>query len=109
MTVMDRPDEAGVAIGSKSRPDRPWNANIHYHRLLLEAIPDGSGRVLDVGCGDGLLSAQLADAGVRHVVGLDLDAGVLERAKGRHARRAIEWVHGDIFTVPFEHGSFDAV
>jgi SAM-dependent methyltransferase len=89
--------------------ERRWNANIHYYPLLLEAIPRGARRVLDVGCGDGLLSAQLAQAGVRHVVGLDLDAAVLDRARARHGDRVIEWVRGDVFAVPFEHGSFDAV
>jgi 2-polyprenyl-3-methyl-5-hydroxy-6-metoxy-1,4-benzoquinol methylase len=91
-------------------PERLWNANIHYHALLLKAIPGEGQHVLDVGCGDGILCAQLAQAGVRHVVGLDADAGVLDRARSRHSGLAIEWVCGDIFDVPFaEGGAFDAV
>jgi SAM-dependent methyltransferase len=86
-----------------------WNANIHYHSLLLDAIPADAQRVLDVGCGDGILSAQIAQGGMRHVVGLDLDAGVLERARARHHEHRIEWRNGDVMTIPFEHGSFDAV
>jgi SAM-dependent methyltransferase len=89
--------------------DRLWNANIQYHPLLIEAIPRGAERVLDVGCGDGILSAQLARTGVRRVVGLDLDAGVLNRARARHPGTAVEWMRGDVLHVPFEHGSFDAV
>jgi 2-polyprenyl-3-methyl-5-hydroxy-6-metoxy-1,4-benzoquinol methylase len=53
------------------RPERLWNANTHYYPLLLNAIPPSATRVLDVGCGDGLLCAELLQAGVRHVVGLD--------------------------------------
>ena len=90
-------------------PTRPWNANIHYHPFVLGAIPKGAERVLDVGCGDGILAAQLAESGVPHVVGLDVDAGVLERAKTRHRDASIEWRHGDVFHVPFERNSFDAV
>jgi SAM-dependent methyltransferase len=89
--------------------DPLWNANIHYHPLVIEAVPRGAERVLDVGCGDGILSAQLAKAGVRHVMGLDLDAGVLDRARARHSRAAVEWVFGDVFQVSFEDGAFDAV
>ena len=89
--------------------DRLWNANIQYHPLLIRAIPHGARRVLDVGCGDGILSAQLARAGVAHVVGLDRDGDVLERARMRHPEVAVEWQQGDIFDVAFEAGSFDAV
>jgi 2-polyprenyl-3-methyl-5-hydroxy-6-metoxy-1,4-benzoquinol methylase len=91
------------------RPERVWNANIQYHPLLLAAIPYGARRVLDVGCGNGVLSGQLARAGVRHVVGLDLDDGILERARARHAGELVEWLQGDVFSMPFENGSFDAV
>lgn len=86
-----------------------WNANIHYHSLLLEAIPQGARRVLDVGCGDGILSADLIRSGIPHVIGLDLDGQVLERAKTRHAGVMIDWQQGDLFDVPFDAGSFDAV
>jgi len=80
-------------------PEKPWNTNIHYHRLILQAIPDGAKRVLDVGCGDGVLCAQLVHRGVERVVGLDTDAGVLERARARFSGLPIEWVHGDILDV----------
>jgi SAM-dependent methyltransferase len=90
--------------------ERLWNANIHYHSTLLKAIPKGAQRVLDVGCGDGILSAQLLQAGVRHVIALDADANVLERARARHAGAAIEWRWGNIFDLhPTPSCSFDAV
>ncbi len=91
------------------RSTQLWNANIHYHSLLVEAIPRGARRVLDVGCGDGILAADLIRAGIPHVIGLDLDGQVLERARRRHPGVAIEWRQGDLFDVPFEAGSFDAV
>ena len=90
--------------------DRLWNANIHYHSVLLKAIPKTAQRVLDVGCGDGILAAQLLRAGVRHVVALDADAGVLARARARHPGVPIEWKCGDILDLhPISHCSFDAV
>ena len=90
--------------------ERLWNANIHYHAILLNAIPKAAQRVLDVGCGDGILSAQLLQAGVRLVVALDADAGVLARARARHPGVPIEWRCGDIFDLcPTKDCSFDAV
>ena len=88
---------------------RHWNANTHYHSLVFASLPPGVSRVLDVGCGDGMLTAELVDAGVPHVVGLDADGPVLARARARHLGKHIEWVHGDVFEVALEPESFDAV
>jgi 2-polyprenyl-3-methyl-5-hydroxy-6-metoxy-1,4-benzoquinol methylase len=88
---------------------RFWNGNTHYHPLVLASLPPGTARVLDVGCGDGILAADLVDAGVARVVGIDVDAPVLERARTRHEGRGIEWLHGDVVDVSLEPESFDAV
>lgn len=49
------------------------------------AIPDASGRsIVEFGCGTGRNLAYLRSRGASHVVGLDLSAGMLERAKARH-------------------------
>ena len=74
-----------------------WNANTHYHRILIDALPSAAQRVLDVGCGDGILAAELVEAGVPRVVALDSDAGVLARAKARHPGLPVEWMYGDVF------------
>jgi SAM-dependent methyltransferase len=86
-----------------------WNANTHYHSLVLTSLPSDASRVLEVGCGDGLLSAELVEKGVAHVVGLDADRPVLERARARHEGRRIDWLLGDVHTVSLEPESFDAV
>jgi 2-polyprenyl-3-methyl-5-hydroxy-6-metoxy-1,4-benzoquinol methylase len=88
---------------------RFWNANTHYHGVVLAALSTDVSRVLDVGCGDGMLAADLVEAGVPCVVGLDVDRPVLDRACARHEGRGIEWVHGDLLDVALEPESFDAV
>lgn len=83
-----------------------WNHNIHYHRLVLDAVPVGSRTALDVGTGNGLLAQDLLRV-VPSVVGIDLDASVLASAMAEEPR--VEWVLGDVMTHPFELGSFDVV
>jgi ubiquinone/menaquinone biosynthesis C-methylase UbiE len=65
-------------------------------------------RVLDLGCGTGLLSARLAGeiADVR-VVGCDYSNGMLRHAAAR-SHRAV-WVQGDALQLPFRAASFDTV
>jgi ubiquinone/menaquinone biosynthesis C-methylase UbiE len=55
--------------------DRPrrWNHNLHYHRVILDAVPPGCRRSLDVGCGEGMLVRDLRSV-VPHVTGIDRDA-----------------------------------
>lgn len=79
-----------------------WNANTHYHRLVLASLSPDASRVLDVGCGDGILSAELVDAGVPHIVGLDVDRPVIDRARTRHEGMGIEWMQGDVLEVALE-------
>ena len=55
-----------------TRPPR-WNHNLHYHRVILAAVPDGARRSLDVGCGVGMLARDLRRV-VPHVKGIDHDA-----------------------------------
>jgi len=86
-----------------------WNANIHYHSLILASLSPDASRVLEVGCGDGILSAKLVESGVSHVVGLDVDRPVLDRARARHEGMGIDWMQGDVLEFPFEPESFDAV
>jgi 2-polyprenyl-3-methyl-5-hydroxy-6-metoxy-1,4-benzoquinol methylase len=53
-----------------SGPGRRWNHNIHYYPLVLAAVPAGCRRALDVGCGEGQLTRELA-VRVPEVVGID--------------------------------------
>lgn len=84
----------------------PWNHNLHYHPLVLGAVPAHARTALDVGTGDGLLAADLRER-VPHVVGLDRDAGVLTRA--RAAVPGVAWVLGDLLAPPLPDGAFDVV
>jgi SAM-dependent methyltransferase len=84
---------------------RRWNHNLHYHRMILAEVPAGARTALDVGTGDGLLARDLRRF-VPDVTAIDIDAGVLERA--RPLDPGVRWLRGDVLTHPFE-GSFDAV
>ncbi|WP_283136125.1 class I SAM-dependent methyltransferase [Rhizohabitans arisaemae] len=65
--------------------DPYWNHNVHYQPLILDLIPDGCKRALDVGCGDGLLVRKLA-ARIPVVTGADRSAEMigLAQAESRH-------------------------
>ncbi len=77
-----------------------WNHSIHYHRLILQAVPPGCQRVLDVGCGEGTLTRQLARL-VPHVVGIDQDAASLDLAHRQDPDGKIFLIRGDFLTLPF--------
>jgi SAM-dependent methyltransferase len=85
-----------------------WNHNIHYHRLILSAVPGDARRALDVGCGEGMLVRRLHDV-VPEVVGIDLDAASIETALATDCE-GITYAAADFMTYPFEPAaSFDVV
>ncbi|MFT3931875.1 MAG: malonyl-ACP O-methyltransferase BioC [Spongiibacteraceae bacterium] len=64
-------------------------------------------RVLDIGCGTGVVSAQLAMT--NDVVALDLAPGMLDFGRTHHSTPALQWLCGDAENLPLANQSIDAV
>ena len=89
----------------------------HWRRIAArEAAPMPGDRVLDACCGTGDLSFTLAEQCPGcEVVGLDLTAAMLERARDKAAARRRRglvtpaFVRGDLLALPFADGEFAVV
>ena len=89
-----------------SPEDRPrWNHNIHFHPVILSAVPSSARSALDVGTGNGLLAVGLRRT-VPDVVAIDVDAQVLDEAALSHPD--IHWQRADVMTHNFGR-RFDVV
>jgi SAM-dependent methyltransferase len=79
-------------------------------RLLKHARVRAGQRVLDVGCGTGVVAVTAARAGAT-VTGLDLTPALLERARenAQIAEVSVDWREGDAENLPFGNGAFDVV
>lgn len=109
---------------SPSRPDDLFrSAAAHYARyrpgypdtLIVETVRrfglDGTGRVLDLGCGTGQLALPLA-AYAAHVVGVDPQPEMLAEAAAAAARRGtanVTWIVGSDRDLPRLAGEIGAV
>ncbi|GAA3164123.1 MULTISPECIES: class I SAM-dependent methyltransferase [Streptomyces] len=78
------------------------------YALLRDAVA-GRRRVLDVGCGDGLLLELLAAGPGRQVAGIDLSAAELALARRRPGLDAAVLHTGNADRLPFSTGEFDGV
>jgi len=96
-------------------PSNEWDAGAYDagHSFVYEAAadlvelldPSPTDRVLDVGCGTGGLTRQVAESGAT-VVGIDSAPGMV--AEAREADPGLSLVRGDARALPFAR-SFDAV
>jgi SAM-dependent methyltransferase len=70
-------------------------------------VPSGASRILDVGCGEGMLGRILLEKGAAEVVGIETDPAVARRA-GENLSRVLQ---GDVesLVLPFEDGYFDCI
>lgn len=88
-------------------PDR-WDHNIHYHPLLLRALPPDAGRALDVGCGDGTFALRLAQRGLS-VEGIDASPEAISTARrNAEGHPGVRLSVGDFMDAPLE-GPYDYV
>jgi SAM-dependent methyltransferase len=79
-------------------------------RLVRHARVRSGDRLLDVGCGTGVVAITAAKQGA-HVAGIDLTPELLERARQNSniSEVTIDWREGDAENLPFDAGSFDVV
>jgi SAM-dependent methyltransferase len=90
-------------------PDEPWNHNLHYRRVLLRRVPRSCAEALDVGCGAGALTRELATR-CGHVTGLDLSPNMVAEARRRSAGVAnVDYAVADVMTEPLPAGAFDCI
>jgi ubiquinone/menaquinone biosynthesis C-methylase UbiE len=71
--------------------------------MLVRLLGEGTGSLLDVGCGTGTYTAALAERGW-DVTGVDVSEDMLRRARAR----GVHTVRADAASLPFEDASFDA-
>src|SRR5437870_2827974 len=86
-----------------------YNESDMRRRRLLAAIPPGMSRLLDVGCGDGFVTAGLAET-ARQIVAVDYLYDSLGRTRAR--RNGINALFAQIDPnrcYPFKDGSFDVI
>jgi SAM-dependent methyltransferase len=94
-------------MSAMATPTDYWNHNVHYHPMILEAVPDGCREALDVGCGDGMLVRKLAGRAHR-VTGVDRSAEMirLARATSEGVGNA-DFIEADVLDL--EEGRYDFV
>lgn len=85
-----------------------WNHNTHYHPVILDAVPPGCRRALDIGCGEGTLTRELRRI-VPEVVGIDNDHASIAAAQTNPDARDVHYVEGDVLTYRFEPASLDLI
>jgi SAM-dependent methyltransferase len=91
--------------------DLPWVQRLTYRpeqdAVLRRVLALAPRRVLDLGCGTGLLATRLRRAlPDTEIVGCDFSRGMLTRAAAREHR--VRWVRGDAQRLPFASESFEA-
>jgi ubiquinone/menaquinone biosynthesis C-methylase UbiE len=80
-----------------------------HERHLLRHVPQPCHAVLELGCGTGEFSRRLASI-ASTVVALDVSAEMIRVARSRSARLSnIEYLVGDMTTLPLQRGAFDCV
>lgn len=77
-----------------------------YNEFFLERVHPGQ-KVIDIGCGGGLLAFRLAQKGTQ-VVGMDISQAKIDQARQKYAHNNLKFLQGNALTE-FDSGTFDVV
>jgi 2-polyprenyl-6-hydroxyphenyl methylase/3-demethylubiquinone-9 3-methyltransferase len=91
-------DDPVALLRAENKIKTPW---------ILKRLKSKS-KVLDVGCGAGFLTNELAQAG-HLVTGVDLSGDSLEVARRYDQTKAVEYKIADAYALPFADATFDVV
>lgn len=95
-------DDPVALLRSENRVKLPWIIT------RLKSLSSKSFKVLDVGCGGGLLSNELAKFG-HDVTGIDISQESLRVAQTFDVTKSVKYLMADAFNLPFEDKTFDVV
>lgn len=91
-----------------------WGGGLHpkhrltgYHDFFVRHVRAGD-RVLDIGCGNGVVDHDVVTRTGASVTGVDRDAAAIAAARRRYAHERLRFVVGDAWDVAAA-GSFDVV
>ncbi|MBF8263227.1 MAG: gamma-tocopherol methyltransferase [Parachlamydiales bacterium] len=100
-----------LAQGWYCKSDHPIDFLRAEHVLrapwVIENIPPAR-KILDVGCGAGMLANAMAKAGHR-VTGIDISETGLNVARTHDDTRSVRYLHANAYSLPFQSGDFDVV
>ena len=96
-------DDPLALLRAQGRLHAPWISS-----EVRRVHGDRACRVLDVGCGGGLVANDLAGRG-HTVVGVDLAQAALDVATRHDATGRVRYIRADARSLPFPDGSFEAV
>jgi 2-polyprenyl-6-hydroxyphenyl methylase / 3-demethylubiquinone-9 3-methyltransferase len=96
-------DDPVALLRAESRARNDWIAG-----EIQKAFPDGPPRVLDIGCGAGFLSNDLARRGLL-VAGLDTSERSLAVAKQHDKTDSVSYELGDAYRLPCPAAAFEVV
>jgi len=104
---MNKKDGDAIAIGGDYQYralTEGYSVQRFWHRAKLLAIrkflpPRAQDRVLDIGCGSGVVSGFLGESGA-HVVGLDTSAEAIRFATARYGSEQVKFVRARVDEAP---------
>jgi len=86
-----------------------WNHNAHYHRYLINQIPEQCPHILEIGCGTGEFSRLLARR-AKGVLAIDLSPQMIRLARENSKLYPnIDFVTGDVMTYHLPDNQFDCI